>query len=743
MAIQKLNFSGSNYTSPAQAISKDLMSFGSSMIDRADKEELLKKQEARQATEDAWNQKLRGRIDEKYAREQQDLAASDIYRRVVGGENQHKAGLVTDEYNAGNLRIPEMSGEGIQSNEERNNYLNELVAGRVDKRAAPVMTPKQQLAEDNQAKWSNEIMSKDAFKETELDKLDRSFSAIENAGYKVPSNLLDLQQQAKATYQKQAETDRKSLETKLAAYDKEKAGLIVKKGASEDKFAKNKKSGTGTSTGTGVITALDSMYKTYGSPDWVGTGDQAKIEQKLMQFQALGFSDKQMQNAINQARGDYKDKFLGVGEEEFTSKVKSVLSTMSPKTSINKTSKEADAIDTRLAQIEASRKAAMAASGTPEEKRAAIMQESLKPYQSLRNDVNTVVGNNVVNPIVGSNNTANEYVNENDPNIVGKEATDVFSRYNKNGGDTGLTRTAEDGTQYKMVPTTIRSAKDTLATDVDDIKMMYERGYLNDQVLVYDPATKSTRTFGSTDSVPPHLKSNIVDPVEYITKNSKYKKEDISSPSTYKVDTSKYGKFTYENIEEDSISDTKDGFKSLSMDDLNELKTVLSKEDDKYVYEDLIAEIDSRNSTKGIDKTTKIEINSMRDLAEAVGLDPDKSVLKTIDDFVIKHTYKKDGTIDKAGTAKIIAAMGGVAMAPALARAFFSRGMLSRAELEAVFSNAGRKHMVGNTSVRSMLNKVRNPVDVFGKPVVTKAPSYLNVLNKKDPIQEILKRVIK
>ena len=36
------------------------------------------------------------------------------------------------------------------------------------------------------------------------------------------------------------------------------------------------------------------MYKDYGSPDLIGSGDQARIESKLASTQAAGYSDESM-----------------------------------------------------------------------------------------------------------------------------------------------------------------------------------------------------------------------------------------------------------------------------------------------------------------------------------------------------------------------------------------------------------------------------------------------------------------
>lgn len=75
--------------------------------------------------------------------------------------------------------------------------------------------------------------------------------------------------------------------------------------------------------GTGELRkVLDEMYKDYGSPDLIGSGDQARIESKLASTQAAGYSDDEMKKAINASRGKYANPGgIGVSEDGFIEEV--------------------------------------------------------------------------------------------------------------------------------------------------------------------------------------------------------------------------------------------------------------------------------------------------------------------------------------------------------------------------------------------------------------------------------------
>lgn len=78
--------------------------------------------------------------------------------------------------------------------------------------------------------------------------------------------------------------------------------------------------GKGGGTGDGVRKALDEVYKDYGTPDLIGTGDQARIANKLAETQSAGsgYSDDEMKKAINMAAGVYGNPGgIGVNEDGF------------------------------------------------------------------------------------------------------------------------------------------------------------------------------------------------------------------------------------------------------------------------------------------------------------------------------------------------------------------------------------------------------------------------------------------
>lgn len=82
--------------------------------------------------------------------------------------------------------------------------------------------------------------------------------------------------------------------------------------------------GKGGGNGDGVRKELDELYKTYGKPDLIGTGDQARIAMKLAETQSAGsgYSDDEMKKAINRAAGVYGNPGNpGVDEDGFVEAV--------------------------------------------------------------------------------------------------------------------------------------------------------------------------------------------------------------------------------------------------------------------------------------------------------------------------------------------------------------------------------------------------------------------------------------
>jgi len=516
MAIVKPNFTRSDIQSPTADFAKTLSAFGTDMVKEANKNELLQKQDARQALQDARQNTIWDRQDEEYARKKQDLAANDIYRKVVGGESQYIPEGVSDAYKAGTLKLPELSGAGVQTPQESREYLAGLVNGTVEKRQAPVLTPEQQAVETAQADWANKILNKDVFKETELDKLNRAFGAIEDAGYKVPSNLIDKQLQAKAIYQAQAETDRKALQSKLAAYDKNKADLLMDKAKEEYKFAKD--SGnigkTKTSTGKGDVTsALTSLYAEKGSP---GAIDAESIQNKLLASQKeLDVSNATMAKAIEMSKFAYDSSWpRNVNETSLVENVKKLISdpTFNAGTSSKlKSSPTVEAINARLAKIEANKAAAMAGSGTPEEKRDAIMQESLKPYQLIRNDINDVTGTSVID-------------NSNPNSSISRSNKDFKLSNEKRGLNPGVSEnfnknklsTEGDGSWSQISPTGAKgpwqqtsgyiSGLNNNSTTADKIKKKFGRTYTRDEIYAMDekagrPIAEFYNKIGDEDNI--------------------------------------------------------------------------------------------------------------------------------------------------------------------------------------------------------------------------------------------------
>lgn len=71
-------------------------------------------------------------------------------------------------------------------------------------------------------------------------------------------------------------------------------------------------------SGKAIRTALDDMFKTYGGPDIIGTGDRADMEEKLAKLQTnKGYTDAQMTSVIEKSRGIYGNSLFGVDENGF------------------------------------------------------------------------------------------------------------------------------------------------------------------------------------------------------------------------------------------------------------------------------------------------------------------------------------------------------------------------------------------------------------------------------------------
>lgn len=71
-------------------------------------------------------------------------------------------------------------------------------------------------------------------------------------------------------------------------------------------------------SGKAIRSALEDMFKTYGSPDVIGTGDRANMEEKLSKIQLDGkYTDAQMTNMIEKNRSIYGDTWFGVNDSKF------------------------------------------------------------------------------------------------------------------------------------------------------------------------------------------------------------------------------------------------------------------------------------------------------------------------------------------------------------------------------------------------------------------------------------------
>lgn len=84
-------------------------------------------------------------------------------------------------------------------------------------------------------------------------------------------------------------------------------------------------------SGKAIRTALEDMFKTYGKPDVIGTGDRADMEEKLAKLQVdKNYTDAQMTSAIEKARGIYGSSWVGVNQDGFIEAVKEGLGKLQP-----------------------------------------------------------------------------------------------------------------------------------------------------------------------------------------------------------------------------------------------------------------------------------------------------------------------------------------------------------------------------------------------------------------------------
>jgi hypothetical protein len=82
-----------------------------------------------------------------------------------------------------------------------------------------------------------------------------------------------------------------------------------------------------------TLGALNSMFKQYGAPDVIGTGQQAGIQADTMKIkQKYGLTDSQMSSLVNQAMGQYATgSMFGVDEEGFTTKLEELAGVLTGK----------------------------------------------------------------------------------------------------------------------------------------------------------------------------------------------------------------------------------------------------------------------------------------------------------------------------------------------------------------------------------------------------------------------------
>lgn len=368
-----------------------------------EREEALAEEKRRFDINKSLRERELARADQEFARKQklwtredQDQQAMDIASRVTLQEPQVKAGLITDTYVGSGAKLPELSGPGIMSQSERMKYLDNLTSGSIEKREPISLTPEEKRIEEEQSMFGQKVVDSKAFKETELDKLNRSAREILNAGYKIPNKLAKEINLAKATYLEKEKSDTDKITKRLNELNKEASGLRIKKGKAEDSFSKSRKSSSkDKGTYSQTFKALENMYEKIGRPDTFGVGDELKIENAILTYgDSLSASDNQTTRAIIKSRNDYNGILTNVKEEDFTNKFKENLAKIvkeeGPKGVKTSTSgsKESDEISARLKEIEQEKRTQANLVKTPDEKRQAILKGFL-PDSSSENKETT------------------------------------------------------------------------------------------------------------------------------------------------------------------------------------------------------------------------------------------------------------------------------------------------------------------------------------------------------------------
>ena len=111
---------------------------------------------------------------------------------------------------------------------------------------------------------------------------------------------------------------------------REDAKVALELAEFKEKQAKNyygKSGGSGSGKGDWIKT-YDAMIKTYGDP---GKYDRPDIEKALSDLQGTKYSDSEMSDAIDSARGVYGGSLIGVDEDGFKKAVKTYLEKLPPK----------------------------------------------------------------------------------------------------------------------------------------------------------------------------------------------------------------------------------------------------------------------------------------------------------------------------------------------------------------------------------------------------------------------------
>lgn len=199
---------------------------------------------------------------------------------------------------------------------------------------------------------------------------------------------------------------------------------------------------------------------------------------------------------------------------------------------------------------------------------------------------------------------------------------------------------------------------------------------------------------------------------------------DYSSNETGKVNTS-----------------TADGISSQLKDiPTSELSTLIVETSNDSAFKDVNADYKEEMARRAKDSFITIDGKPF-DISKALN-SGDKSMLKKFDDFIKKTVYNKDGSINNAGTAKIITVMAAAGIAPSVVRAFFARGQLSRAELQSLIKGLEGKGPGRHPEIQNMLTRFNTKrVDPLSEVLRKEVP--INVLNKvpnKSTLTDILNK---